>query len=584
MNVLYIVIIVGGSGIVLWTIFSIAYLTLATTNFKKKTAKMTWKQWFRASFLDNFAQKKILYLIALATFNIAISTIAFIFASQRAIFITLICLKSKDIIMAIVQVIHSIYFIIKVKILRKQPKPIKIEKSNIISLIPIYSEPKDQIDVTTKSIIANKIGDHENLICMVCDGIDVNVEDDLTEVLYSAHEPYYSWKFEENTLHITYGKIDKTPCIIIKKQKNMGKKDTLILGHDLFNQPRTNLNGMNKILRDVVRRNILQFYGMDTFEYIFCTDADSDISDESFVDLIETIERNNAVAACGLVVIDFNGHNWKFWNLFQNFQYLYGQYIRRATENLYGKVSCLPGCITMFKVSEVASKAICMYSTLPEEHEMLKSIVQLLGTDRRLTASFLYQGKDVITKYDPRAKCLTIPPDKLKAYVSQRRRWGSNALFNTMCNVIAPNIHPFMRFFGILDIIRMSLAYFRVFNTILFVFSLKDGVDPRDLAPFLTIMMFPTTYFMFQALFSGFLRKMYHKLLIGYVFNKLFSIVLTIMVLSNVFWNVGSVKWGGNQKEVVQEEKIEVVIEGEDKASEKLAKEILDDMLNCMFR
>lgn len=575
MNIDYIIVIAGGAAIVTFTVLSVMYyLTVVTRPKHKHDDQIKWSDYLSV-FTDSFSRKKFLYLSFIALLNAGLSTVAFLYSSQQAVFITLIILKSKDVIMTTVQVVCVIVAFVKRYILRRVQTPMVVTPSNIVTIIPVYSEPKEQIDVTINSSMDNQIGQHRQLICVICDGLDVNVQDDLTETLHESTEAYVSWKQEHNELRITYGKIKDTPCVIMKKVKNQGKKDTLIVSHDIFNHPRTNITKETLKLRETVRQNVKTFYDMDGFEFMFCTDADSLIVKGSFIHLIDTIERRQAVACCGLVVIDFAEGKWGFWNIFQNFQYLYGQYIRRGTENIYGKVSCLPGCITMFKICETASKAIAMYSELPDNHEMLKSIVQMLGTDRRLTASFLYQGKNVITAYDPRAKCYTIPPSTLKSYLSQRRRWGSNAYFNTLCNLVGPNVHILMRMFCFMDYVRMSIEYVRIFNTILFVYSLTQGVVVYTIIPFVAVMAFPTTFFMIRALCSGFLRKMYVKLMIGYFFNKVFSMAISIMIISNVMYNIGSAKWGGNQKETEavppQPEQtpdwpIEVVVQSQDTA------------------
>ena len=85
---------------------------------------------------------------------------------------------------------------------------------------------------------------------------------------------------------------------------------------------------------------------IDEYHYMFFTDADSFIQANSLTSLIDELEYRNVTAACGLVMVDFSGHCGGFWNIYQNFQYLYGQYIRRNVENIIARVTCLPGCIT----------------------------------------------------------------------------------------------------------------------------------------------------------------------------------------------------------------------------------------------
>jgi chitin synthase len=566
MNTKLIVTIIASIVIISWAAFSVLYLKYSK-DVSKKTTQMI--EWIKSKIIDpctngiangfeklcnylSFTEKKYLYLLMILCANITFATLVFMFAGVRALTILLVGLKSKDIITALTQTIY--YTVMKIRTICGYKKPeITIPKANIISVIPVYSETKEQIDQTIFSIINNKIGEHRNILCVICDGLDVDIQETLTETITSSEEEYVSWKEVDNKLNITYGKVNDTPCVIFKKVKNQGKRDTLIVGHDIFNFPRTNMHDKNHVLRKNVREKVKELYDMDEFTYMFCTDADSIISDNSFSDLIETIERRQAVACCGLVVIDFSESQWGFWTIFQNFQYLYGQYVRRGTENMLGKVTCLPGCITMFKIHEVASKAIAMYSELPHENDMLKTTVQLLGTDRRLTCSFMFQDKDIKIVYDIRAQCYTIPPNELYPYISQRRRWGSNSYFNTFCMIIGPNVHPITKFFACLDYTRLSLVYFRLFNTILFIYQIASGVDFMAVIPFLCVIMFPTLFFFTFSLTDPFLRKMYPKLLLGYLYNKLSSPPISMMALSNLYWNIGSTKWGGNQTDAPAE-------------------------------
>lgn len=159
----------------------------------------------------------------------------------------------------------------------------------------------------------------------------------------------------------------------------------------------------------------------------------------------------------------------------------------------------------------------------------------------------MFQDKNISIVYDIRAQCYTIPPAELYPYISQRRRWGSNSYFNTFCMIIGPNVHLITRFFACLDYIRLSLVYFRMFNTVLFIAQIASGVPIMDIVPFLAVIAFPTFFFFTISLCDPFLRKMYPKLMLGYVYNKMGSPPISMMALSNLYWNIGSTKWGGNQ-------------------------------------
>jgi len=573
------------------TIIIISVLVFVTTSsiLYVKYAKKQQKEEFKwKDYYDNFALKKYCYILFIILFNCALGTIIYFLAGTLALFIIIIIFKAKDILLTVLQ---TIYYIITFKIYPLHSDIIteNLPQGNIVSIIPMYSETKEQVEGTIFSIIdKNKCINCKNILCLISDGKKNNIIETFTQILLQYDIDYVSWKNDENILSITYGYINDTPCLFLNKTKNMGKRDSLIIAYDIFNIPRNNLPDKNKLLRTNIRNNISTFFGINDFKYMFCTDADSIITENSFNFLIETIEKRNSIACCGLVVTDFSEGQWNFWTILQNFQYLYGQYVRRNAENLYGKVTCLPGCITMFKVHSIANQAIEMYSELPNSHDLLKTIVQLLGTDRRLTNSFLFQNIDVYTVFDPRAKCLTIPPNKCYPYVTQRRRWGSNSYFNTLYIIFGKNIYLITRFIALLDYLRMSLIYFRIFNTIMFIYRLvttihyeiqyneiycsiqnkiHDNIDNRynvddicsnisynismkhliNLAPCIVILLYPILFFFTIVIFDNFLRKLGLKLIIGYIYNKLFGIILNLIVITNVYWNIGSTKWGANQ-------------------------------------
>ena len=58
------------------------------------------------------------------------------------------------------------------------------------------------------------------------------------------------------------------------------------------------------------------------------------------------IRDPKAIAACGSVLVEtLPGQQWSFFNLFQTFQYTFGQFVRRRAEGIWGKV----GLILLFQ-------------------------------------------------------------------------------------------------------------------------------------------------------------------------------------------------------------------------------------------
>jgi chitin synthase len=105
-----------------------------------------------------------------------------------------------------------------------------------------------------------------------------------------------------------------------------GKKDSLVLCHDLFNVPRDNMPLYSKLLREDMWNKVLpaltegeDFKG---FNGIFCTDADSKLHKGALRLLADALARDkDAIAATGTVFVELEpGYEWSFWNLYQQFQ------------------------------------------------------------------------------------------------------------------------------------------------------------------------------------------------------------------------------------------------------------------------
>lgn len=84
----------------------------------------------------------------------------------------------------------------------------------------------------------------------------------------------------------------------------------------------------------------------------------------------------------------------------------------------------------MIAVRPEMAGAIRKYAEPITGYPVIHHQVQYLGTDRRLTYSMLSQDKKLHTLFVPRAVSETVAPQSLQHYLSQRRRWGSNAYFN----------------------------------------------------------------------------------------------------------------------------------------------------------
>lgn len=497
----------------------------------------------RRAFTDNtvFFIKKWSFIFCIMVSNIAGAVLVYYTTNLQVLLYIIVVLKSKDILMSIMFVFNMIY---KAIYPMKMPDLSSTDDINhIAAFVPVYKESLDQVAKSVDSIMNNKLGSNSLLVTVVSDGIN-NYSDLLTNKVKYTNGVYKSWNNKNVNLNIVYGYRNDKPMMIIHKNINVGKKDSIVLFNDIFNENRKNIPIGSLLLQREVLANINTLYKYQSFDYLYCTDSDTTVSDMSLVYLLDSLKQRNAMACCGIVNAD-NQHN-TFWNWLQNYQYLYGQYMRRTNEDVFNQVLCLPGCNSMFKVDPNTSEAMELFSLKPKENELLTSCVQNIGTDRRHTGCIAYTTKNVKIVLDTRSHAYTVPPASLGAFFHQRKRWCQNMYLNNMMNIFGPNINIVLRFFNFIDFLRLSLVYFRLFNTLYFVYLLinsYNNVEFLDLIPYIVILTYPVVCFFVYAIFNKHLRSQYFKLLLMLLVNKIFTLFSTIVIFTCMLLNIGFYTW-----------------------------------------
>ncbi|KAJ4375137.1 hypothetical protein N0V83_002221 [Neocucurbitaria cava] len=475
--------------------------------------------------------------------NIACALSAIFLNSGTFVFVFILFIKAKDFLSVFLTITGLLFRSVR---RRLQPTPI-IKPQWILTLIPAYSESEEQIVKAIFSLRDNDVKPHRQVMCVLLDGKTRDIRSHMTRVIRTWERPYITMKSKIGTLKMAAGFMEDVPVLVLEKVKNAGKKDSLVLCHDLFNVPRKNIPLYTKLLRDELWKEVLpsltKGHPFDGFDMVFCTDADSTIHKGALYRLANCLaEDKDVIAACGLVLVELEpNYEWSVWNLFQQFQYTFGQYVRRRAEDVVGKVTCLPGCITMIAVRPEMAEAIRKYAEPVAEYPVIAHQVQYLGTDRRLTYSMLSQGKKLKTRFIPEAVSETVAPQSFKHYVSQRRRWGSNSYFNNFYYCFGSKMILITRIAATMEIMRLSMVYYRVVNTALFIKGLIHSFSFMTLLPLLIVSQTPTLWFFFQAfVLEKELRKRAHKLVLGFCINKTISPIMSMLVFTKVITTLGS--------------------------------------------
>ncbi|KAJ1720338.1 ATP-dependent RNA helicase [Coemansia erecta] len=180
----------------------------------------------------------------------------------------------------------------------------------------------------------------------------------------------------------------------------------------------------------------------DQFEYLLMIDADTSIDTECIPRLVAAMERDPGIMGlCGETRIANKRDSWV--TRIQVYEYYISHHLSKAFESLWGGVTCLPGCCSMYRIFSrktstesivpllVAPEVIDAYSS-NDTYTLHQKNLLLLGEDRYLTTVLLRAFPKRKLIYVPRAICRTTVPDKFSVLVSQRRRWINSTIHNLL--------------------------------------------------------------------------------------------------------------------------------------------------------
>jgi chitin synthase len=179
----------------------------------------------------------------------------------------------------------------------------------------------------------------------------------------------------------------------------------------------------------------------DYFETVLMIDADTSVDKFSLRYLINALQNDpSTIGLCGETRIANKSQSWV--TMIQVFEYFISHQMGKAFESMYGAVTCMPGCFSMWRIKSLTNDGMVnpilanpdiieQYSTNVVYTLHQKNLL-LLGEDRFLTTIMMRQFPNRNTNYVPQAYCRTIVPSDFKTLLSQRRRWINSTIHNLM--------------------------------------------------------------------------------------------------------------------------------------------------------
>ena len=121
--------------------------------------------------------------------------------------------------------------------------------------------------------------------------------------------------------------------------------------------------------------------------------------------------------------------------LLQDMEYIHGQMYDRSVESGCGSVTCLPGALTILRMSAFRNMAKFYFSDQAEQCEDLFDYGKMhLGEDRWLTLLFMLGAKKRYQiQMSTAAFCKTEAVTSFRSLLKQRRRWFLGFITNEVC-------------------------------------------------------------------------------------------------------------------------------------------------------
>ncbi|CAL9734412.1 chitin synthase 3 [Monosporozyma servazzii] len=349
-----------------------------------------------------------------------------------------------------------------------------------LCFVTCYSEDEDGLRTTLDSLATTDYPNSHKLIMVVCDGLIKGSGNDKTtpeialsmmgdfvtepeDVLPYSYVAVASGSKRHNMAKIYAGfykydnstipeeKQQRVPIITIvkcgtseeqgsSKPGNRGKRDSQIILMS-FLQKITFDERMSQLEFQLLK-NIWQITGLmgDFYETVLMVDADTKVFPDSLKHMIAEMVRDPSVMGlCGETKIANKRQSWV--TAIQVFEYYISHHQSKAFESVFGSVTCLPGCFSLYRIKSPKGSdgywvPILSNPDIVERYSdnvtntLHKKNLLLLGEDRYLSYLMLKTFPRRKQIFVPKAACKTVVPDTFKVLLSQRRRWINSTVHN----------------------------------------------------------------------------------------------------------------------------------------------------------
>ncbi|GAA5844952.1 hypothetical protein JCM9279_000054 [Rhodotorula babjevae] len=467
----------------------------------------------------------------------------------------------------------------------------------VICQVPCYTEGEESLKKTIDSLATLNYDDKRKLIMVICDGMIVGAGNDrptpriVLDILGVDQtvepDPLMYKAVAEGSKQLNYGKVwsglyevegHVVPYIVVAKvgrpsersrPGNRGKRDSQILAMRWLN--RVHFDSEMFPLELEMYHQVKNVIGVDPqlYEFMFVIDADTSVAPDSLNRLVAAAaDDSQIIGICGETRLENEQKSW--WTMIQVYEYFISHHMAKAFESLFGSVTCLPGCFTMYRIrSSDKGKPLLVSSLIIDDYSdgnldtLHKKNLLALGEDRYLTTLILKHFPTYKTKFIQDAHAMTVAPHSWSILLSQRRRWINSTVHNLAELMFLPNMCGFclfsMRFVVFIDLLGTIILPATFVYMIYLIVTVATG---GGAVPVIAIVMIAAVYGLQAIIFL--LKRQWQFigwLLIYLIAYPVYSFLLPVYS----FWRFDDFSWG-NTRVVVGEGATKKVLQAEDEA------------------
>ncbi|KNE62523.1 hypothetical protein AMAG_07735 [Allomyces macrogynus ATCC 38327] len=512
------------------------------------------------------------------------------------------CLVTNYVLLGFSCVLMAVIFVKFLAALQlgSRPEPEEFDKF-VIMQVPCYTEGEESLRKTIDSLATTTYDDKRKLLFIVCDGNIIGSGNDrstpriVLDILGVDRsvdpEPLSFQSLGEGIKQHNMGKVYSglyeiqghlVPYLVIVKvgrptetnrPGNRGKRDSQMILMRFLN--RVYLEKAMSPLELEMYHHLKNVIGINPalYEAMLCVDADTRIFPDSLTRLMAVmIHDKKVLGVCGETRLA--NEKDTIITMIQVYEYYISHHMAKAFESLFGSVTCLPGCFSMYRLRSphrnapmlVADQIIQEYGDCDVNTLHKKNLLHL-GEDRYLTTLLLKHFSNMRTVFTADAQCETIAPDRWDVLVSQRRRWINSTIHNLVELLDIPQLCGFclfsMRFVVFIDLFATFVQPAIVAYLGFLIYLVIDSVNNQDYGefPMLSLILLAAMYGV-QAVIFLLKREWSH---VVWMIIYLLSIpIFSFFIPVYSFLHMDDFSWGNTRVVVGDNGKMQVFIAGDE--------------------